>query len=451
MKINMPLKVEKIINKLEQCGYEAYAVGGCIRDSLLGRTPSDWDITTSALPDEVMQCFERTYATGIEHGTITVLLEDEAYEITTFRTEEGYTDFRRPDKVNFVRSLREDLKRRDFTINAMAYNKNAGLVDLFNGMEDMNNGIIRAVGDPIERFSEDALRILRAVRFAARLGFTMEKETSNGIAKCAPLISKISRERIREELSGILMSPNPDYVLKLEESGVLKFILPELSKCFETPQNNPYHIFNVGMHIMETLKSSPPDLFIRWAMLLHDTGKAYTRTTDSKNIDHFYGHDKVSLRIAERIMNEYKFDNERRKKVMLLVQMHDSKIQPQENAVRRILNKIGEENLRLLLKVKRADNMGKNLKKSFKDITELEKVEEVLDSVIQKNQCTSLRTLEIDGSSLMSLGIPKGPVIGRILNELLEKVIEKPELNNRTDLTKEAKIIFEGIKTDYNT
>ena len=450
MNIKMPIGVENILNKLERCGFEAYAVGGCVRDSILGRMPSDWDITTSALPNDVEKCFEKTYATGIEHGTITVLIDKESFEITTFRTEEGYTDFRRPDKVNFVRNLAEDLKRRDFTINAMAYNKTAGLVDLFNGAGDLKNGIIRAVGNPVERFSEDALRMLRAVRFAARLGFNIESETSDGICKCAPLISKISKERIREELSGILLSPNPNYIAKLYDLGVLQYILPDLSKCFETPQNNPYHIYDVGKHTMETLRNSAPDLCVRWAMLLHDTGKAYTRTTDSKNIDHFYGHDKISLKITEKVMNEFKFDNESKKKILLLVKLHDSKISPQEKAVRSAINKIGEENLRLLIAVKRADSLGKNIKKASKNIAELDVLEDVLNKVIQNNQCTSLKTLDIDGSFLISLGIPEGPVIGCILNKLLDKVIEAPELNNRASLSNEAIKIYDNIKVDLN-
>ena len=335
MEIKIPFRVEKIINALEEKGFEAYAVGGCIRDSIIGRLPSDWDIATSALPEEVSLCFNKTYATGILHGTITVIIEEQAFEVTTFRTEEGYSDFRRPDKVNFVRSLEEDLKRRDFTINAMAYNPTKGLIDLFDGAKDIKAGIIRSVGDPKERFSEDALRLLRAVRFAARLGFEIENITAEGIEACAKLITKISKERIREELTGILMSENPDYIERLYDYGVLNYILPELSKCFETPQNNPYHVFNVGKHTMEALRNSASDFCVRWAVMLHDLGKAYTRTTDNKNVDHFHGHEKISEKIAEKILTEYRFDNESKTIIKTLVKYHDRQILPEDKLVRR--------------------------------------------------------------------------------------------------------------------
>jgi len=446
MEIKIPEKVENIINTLEKKGFEAYAVGGCVRDSILGKAPSDWDITTSAQPHEVQANFDKTYTTGIKHGTVTVIIGNEAFEITTFRTEEGYSDFRRPDKVHFVTNLKEDLKRRDFTINAMAYSPSGGLFDFFDGVGDLDKRVIRAVGSPKERFSEDALRMLRAVRFAARLGFNIEGATAEGIRECALLIEKISRERIREELTGILMSQNPDYMEMLYKLGVLEFILPELSLCFETPQNNPYHAFNVGRHTMEALKNSEQDINVRWAVMLHDVGKAFTRTTDSKNIDHFHGHEKVSEKIAERVMDEYRFDNDSRRIVTALVRYHDRQILPEERAVRRILNKLGEKVLRLLLLVKRADNSGKNQEKQDKGIRAIERIDELLDEVIRKNQCTTLNTLEIKGGDLISMGLPPGPLVGKVLEIILDKVIDSPELNNHEQLIKEAQKILQNMK-----
>lgn len=446
MKIIIPNKVEKIINILEGKGFEAYAVGGCVRDSIMGRKPSDWDITTSALPHEVQANFDKTYTTGIKHGTVTIVIEDDAFEVTTFRTEEGYSDFRRPDKVHFVVNIKEDLKRRDFTINAMAYSPAQGIIDFFDGMGDLEERVIRAVGSPEERFSEDALRMLRAVRFAARLGFEIDSDTAKGIRECASLITKISRERIREELTGILMSQNPDYMERLYELGVLKYILPELSLCFETPQNNPYHAYNVGRHTMEALKNSEPDINVRWAVLLHDVGKAFTRTTDSKNIDHFHGHEKVSEEIARKVMDEYRFDNESKKIITLLVKYHDWQILPEEKAVRRILNKLGEKVLRLLLLVKRADNSGKNQEKQDKGTAAIDRIEVLLDEIIKNNQCTTLNSLEIKGSDLISLGMEPGPLVGQLLDMLLDKVIDNPELNNHEQLMKEAQIALKKLK-----
>jgi len=445
MEIKIPFNVEIIINILQEKGFDTYAVGGCIRDSIIGHTPSDWDIATSALPEEVGACFDKTYATGILHGTITVVIEGAAFEVTTFRTEEGYTDFRRPDKVNFVRSLEEDLKRRDFTINAMAYNPSKGLIDLFDGVTDIKARVIRAVGDPKERFFEDALRMLRAVRFAAKLGFEIEIQTAQGIVTCANLITKISKERIREELTGILMSQNPDFIEKLYDYGVLNYILPELSKCFETPQNNPYHVFNVGRHTMEALKNSAPDFYVRWAVMLHDIGKAFTRTTDNKRIDHFHGHEKISEKIAVEVLEEYKFDNESKKIIKMLVKYHDRQILPEGKLVRRVLNDLGENTLRLLILVKRADSAGKNRKKQDKGNASLDKLESILNEIIQKNQCTSLKDLNIKGDDLISIGVPTGPVIGQIINNLLEEVINSPELNEHTLLLEKAKKLWKTM------
>ena len=290
MKLTIPSNAEKILHILEENGYEAYVVGGCVRDSILGRTPDDWDITTSASPEQVKELFHRTVDTGLQHGTVTVLMDKEGYEVTTYRVDGDYEDGRHPKQVMFTSSLEEDLKRRDFTINAMAYHPVRGLVDLFHGMEDMQAKIIRCVGDPMERFHEDALRILRAVRFSAQLGFTIEKETKNGIRVLAPNLKCVSAERIQTELVKLLVSPHPDYLRVAYETGITKEFLPEFDRCMETEQNTPHHCYTVGEHILHSLMLVRPDKVLRLTMLLHDIAKPVMRKTDENGRDHFKMH-----------------------------------------------------------------------------------------------------------------------------------------------------------------
>ena len=273
MVFEIPQKVEIIINILEKAGYEAYAVGGCVRDALLGRTPNDWDITTSAKPEQVKALFHRTVDTGIAHGTVTVLLEKEGFEVTTYRVDGEYEDGRHPKEVTFTACLEEDLKRRDFTINAMAYNPRKGLVDLFEGQKDLENKVIRCVGDPLERFTEDALRIMRAVRFSAQLGFSLEEETRKALSVLAPNLKHVSAERIQVELVKLLVSPHPDYLRIAYEAGVTREFLPEFDRCMETPQNTPHHCYNVGEHILHSLLYVRADKVLRLTMLLHDIDK----------------------------------------------------------------------------------------------------------------------------------------------------------------------------------
>ena len=275
VRIQIPEHAREVIATLQNAGYEAYVVGGCVRDSILGRVPQDWDITTSARPEEVKALFHRTIDTGIRHGTVTVMMDKEGYEVTTYRIDGVYEDGRHPREVTFTPSLREDLKRRDFTINAMAYNEEEGLVDLFGGMEDIEGGVIRCVGNAAERFNEDALRILRAVRFSAQLGYGIEEETGRAIRELAENLKRISAERIQAELIKLLVSPHPDTLRVAYEMGITKVILPEFDRCMETPQNHPHHCYSVGEHLLVALQTVEPRKELRLVMLLHDIGKIF--------------------------------------------------------------------------------------------------------------------------------------------------------------------------------
>ena len=339
MKISLPEKVNRIIQVLQSHGYEAYAVGGCVRDSILGRVPDDWDITTSATPEETKSLFFKTFDTGIEHGTVTVLMDKEAFEVTTYRVDGKYEDSRHPSEVTFTRNLKEDLLRRDFTINAMAYNDKEGLVDIFGGMQDLEHKIIRCVGDARARFGEDALRILRAVRFAAQLGFTIEEETQKGIEELAPNLANISAERIQVELIKMLTSPNPCMIRKAYELGITKVILPELDRMMETEQETPHHRYTVGEHTIHALANIRDDKVLRLTMLFHDVAKPLMKTMDEGGIAHFKMHDVKGAELTKQILKRLKFDNDTMNKVVKLVQYHDYRMPAEPKNVRRAMQK----------------------------------------------------------------------------------------------------------------
>ena len=343
MKIALPRKVMMIINNLQLHGYEAFAVGGCVRDSILARRPEDWDITTSARPEEIKKLFRRTVDTGIEHGTVTVLIGKDSFEVTTYRVDGAYEDSRHPKEVRFTSRLEEDLQRRDFTINAMAYNDEVRLVDVFGGMKDLNHHLIRCVGDPRERFSEDALRILRAVRFSAQLNFPIETETADAVRELAPTLEKISAERIQTELVKLLVSPHPERIQDAYELGITKVILPEWDTMVGVEQNTPHHKYDVAQHTLHALKNVKRDKILRLTMLFHDMGKPSMRTTDENGRDHFKGHALVSEEIARKVMRRLKFDNETVKKVSRLVCYHDYRVEATPENVRRAMNRIGVE------------------------------------------------------------------------------------------------------------
>lgn len=435
LNISVPENVRHILDVLRENGHQAYIVGGCIRDCIIGSEPGDWDIATDALPQRVKQLFSKTADTGIKHGTVTVLLDGTGYEVTTYRIDGEYHDFRKPESVSFTSSITEDLSRRDFTVNAMAYNPAEGLIDPFGGMEDINARIIRTVGDPDKRFNEDALRMLRAVRFSAQLGFAIEESTLASITDNHRLIENISAERVRDELTKTLVSDNPLRFSLLGDTQLINYTLPEFEPCFRTEQNNPYHAYNVAEHTLRSVSNIEKNKVLRWTMLFHDMGKPGARTTDEKGIDHFYNHQQLSVKLARAAMLRLRFDNRSMDRILLLVKCHDMHIKAEPRSVRKAMSRMGDA-FEDLLKVIEADKKAQNpalLKERNEKFRELW---EIYREVREKGQCTSLKELAVDGDDLIALGIRPGKEIKELLNSLLEKVIEKPELNDRYTLLK---------------
>ncbi len=434
MQIRLPDKVKRMIEILTAAGYEAYAVGGCVRDSVLGRTPNDWDITTSARPEETKRLFARTVDTGIRHGTVTVLMDRESFEVTTYRIDGVYEDARHPKDVTFTASLEEDLRRRDFTINAMAYNDESGLVDCFGGMRDIELGVIRCVGDAKERFTEDALRMLRAVRFSAQLGYEIAEETRAAIRRLAPNLQRISAERIQAELVKLVTSAHPDDLRVAYETGITAQILPEFDLCMRTAQNNPHHCYSVGEHILHSLPAVPPDKVLRLGMLFHDIGKPQTRTVDEDGITHNKGHAAVGEKMTRDILRRLKFDNDTIDKVTKIVRFHDQEISPTDSGVRRAVNRMGEDIFPLLFYVKRADVSAQSDYQREEKLRRIAYIEELYQGICRRKECLGLRDLAVSGSDLIALGIPAGRQIGILLKELLELVLEEPARNTREEL-----------------
>ena len=434
MKLTIPVNAEKILRVLEKQGFEAFIVGGCVRDSILGRRPDDWDITTSARPEQVKALFRRTVDTGVKHGTVTVLMDKESYEVTTYRIDGEYEDGRHPKEVAFTASLEEDLKRRDFTINAMAYHPDRGLVDLFHGMDDIRAEIIRCVGNPLERFGEDALRILRAVRFSAQLGFSIEAETKTGIEELAPNLKLVSAERIQTELVKLLVSPHPDYFLTAYETGITRQFLPEFDACMETGQNTPHHCLSVGLHTLQSLLNIRPDKVLRLTMLLHDIGKPAVKKTDENGRDHFKMHGPAGEKMASAILRRLKFDNDTISKVCRLIRWHDDRPAPDMCSVRRAVNRIGEDIFPLYLEVQRADMLAQSTYKREEKAARLEGVNECYRKILEEGQCVSLKSMAVKGRDLIAAGYAPGPELGEILDRLLEHVLEHPEDNEKDRL-----------------
>lgn len=434
MKIELPNKVSMIINNLQLHGHEAFVVGGCVRDSILCRKPQDWDITTSARPEDIKKLFARTVDTGIEHGTVTVMVGREGFEVTTYRTDGLYEDSRRPKDVTFTLSLEEDLKRRDFTINAMAYNDETRLVDVFGGMHDLNHHLVRCVGNPMERFSEDALRILRAVRFSAQLACPIEEKTAEAIRELAWTLEKISAERIQVELVKLITSDHPELIEDAYELGITKIILPEWDFMEGVRQNTPHHKYDVAKHTIEALKNTKKDKILRLTMLFHDMGKPQMKTTDDQGIDHFKSHALVSEEIARKVLRRLKFDNETVKKVTRLVCYHDYRVDPTPPNVRRAMNRIGIELFPYYLAVRMADVKAQSAYKRRDKIENIIEMREIYQETLIKGHCVTPRQLAVTGKDLMGLGMQPGRQMGSVLNELLELVIDEPELNTSEKL-----------------
>lgn len=443
MTIKLPNDVKYIIDVLQGAGFEAYAVGGCVRDTILGKEPDDWDITTSAKPPEIKALFKVTIDTGIQHGTVTVLRNHIGYEVTTYRIDGVYEDSRHPKEVTFTANLKEDLLRRDFTINAMAYNDTEGLIDEYGGMEDIRDGIIRCVGVAKERFTEDALRMMRAVRFSAQLGYKIEEETGKAIKALHKNLANISAERINTELTKLLISDNPDYIRKAYELGITSVVLPEFDRCMECKQNNPHHIYNVGEHTIQSMKATENDKVLRYTMLFHDMGKPVCKVTDEEGKDHFHGHDVVSGELAHSIMKRLRFDNDTLFKVEKLVRNHDRYIETDKKAVRRAINKVGEELFPLLLMVKEADIGAQSDYKYEEKMEKLEKLWQLYDEINEAGDAVTLKQLKVTGRDIIALGVSPGPHIGNILERLLNLVIDDPSKNNSDILLEEAKKYIE--------
>jgi len=439
MKIDLPAKVTFIINNLHLHGHEAYAVGGCVRDSILARKPEDWDITTSARPEEIKRLFRRTIDTGIAHGTVTVLVGRDAFEVTTYRVDGVYEDHRRPKEVTFTKLLEEDLKRRDFTINAMAYNDQERLVDLYGGMRDLNHHLIRCVGDPKERFTEDALRILRAVRFSAQLGFPVEPQTAQAAKEMAVDLKHVSAERIQVELVKLLTSKHPEMIGEAYRLGITDVILPEFNAMVRVEQNTPYHKYDVAIHTLYTLRAVKADKILRLTMLFHDMGKPKVKTTDAKGRDHFKGHTLVSEEIARTVMKRLKFDNDTIKKVTKLICFHDYYIQATPKSVRRAMNRVGVDLFPYYLAVQLADLKAKSDYKKRAMLENLIEIRNIYRTILEENQCVTMEQLAVSGRDLMELGMKPGPELGKMLRELLEVAIDFPQHNNKTFLCAYAK------------
>ncbi len=450
MKIQMPEAANYIIQTLMAHGYEAYIVGGCVRDSVLGRTPQDWDITTSATPEQTKALFRRTIDTGIEHGTVTIMMDHVGYEVTTYRVDGKYEDHRRPKEVTFTASLLEDLKRRDFTINAMAYNEQEGLVDIFGGAEDLRRGIIRCVGVPQERFDEDALRILRAVRFAAQLDFEIEAKTRQAIREKAEFLRDISAERIQVELTKLITSDHPERIIDAYELGITAIVLPEFDTMMETPQHTVYHKYDVGRHTVAVMQNIDATPILRWAALLHDSAKPECRTTDEQGVDHFYGHPKAGKAIARRVLRRMKLDNDTIQRVERLVEWHDFGLDGTvtKKTLRRALNRMGPDLFDDYAKLRRADMLGQSDYMQEKKQQDYQHLLEMYREIREAQECLLIRDLKLDGKDLIAMGVQPGPDMGKILNDLLQQVLEEPQLNTKEKLKELVQIKWLKDKTE---
>lgn len=470
MKMQLPDSVSYIIGKLEEQGYEAFAVGGCVRDAMLGREPEDWDITTSARPEEIKSVFRKTIDTGIQHGTVTVMIDHVGYEVTTYRIDGEYEDGRHPKEVSFTTNLRMDLERRDFTINAMAYNDTVGLVDEFDGVGDLQRKVIRCVGDAGQRFDEDALRMLRAVRFSGQLGFEIEQNTRQAIVERAANLEKISAERIRVELTKLLVSKEAGRLRIAYETGMTAVFLPELDVMMTCDQKNSHHIYTVGEHTIKGIEwinvffqseklwkstelsddtkkwieevccnlSKKQHLMLVTAMLFHDIAKPSAMELDEEGIGHFYGHPQQGAQMTKDIMKKLTFDNETTDVVKRLVTWHDCRIEPSKKAVRRAASKIGSDIMKMTFLVQYADILAQNPALLSGKLESLQKITALYDEIEKAKQPLSIKDLAINGKDLIQAGVKPGPAMGDILQSLLEMVLEEPEKNTREVLLEEV-------------
>ena len=443
MKINLPSYVNLAINQLENLGFEAYIVGGCVRDSLLGKIPHDWDIATSATPDEMLKVFSKfkTVETGLKHGTITVLIDGNNLEITTFRRDGTYLDSRRPDSVTFSKELKEDLSRRDFTINAMAYNEKSSIIDIFGGIADLESRVIRAVGEADKRFSEDALRIMRCLRFSSVLGFEVESKTMLAANNKRKLLRNISHERIRDELKNLVCGKNAENVLR-ERSETIFEIMPELKIMSTCAQESRYHIYNVWEHSLHAMSAIPAEPNLRLAALLHDCGKSACKTFDKNGSAHFYGHAKKSMDIAEIILKRLRFSNREIDCILSLIKYHSEILPISEKRIKKIISKLGENAFFDLLMLIRADISAQSSDLFEERSIQIDECLKTAKMIIASSACLSLKDLAINGNDLIELGFAKDKKLGETLNIILNLVLENRAENDRAVLLKIAKAML---------
>lgn len=441
MIVTISENAKAIIRLLLDNGFDAYAVGGCVRDSLMKREVGDVDIASSAAPYELEKLLSENgikyVETGIKHGTVTAVIHHEPFEITTFRSDGDYADNRHPNSVEFIRDIDTDLARRDFTMNAIAYNEERGIVDLYGGQQDIDNRLIRAVGNADRRFKEDALRIMRALRFASVLGFDIEESTKKAIFDNKELLKYIAVERLLTELKKLILGNNVEKVL-LEYRDVIAVIIPELMPCFDYPQNTKWHIYDVYTHIVKSVALCPKKDYIRLAMLFHDIGKPYTRTVDSKGADHFKGHPVKSAEIASQILKRFKVSNDLYYKVIKLIEVHDFYIRLNKPNIKHWLNDLGEELTFDYIDVKIADLSSHNLDLSKEEIDTLYLIKRLTEEIIENAEPYKISDLKINGSIIQSLGY-SGKQIAAVLDYLLEEVIQDPSKNNEGSLIRLAK------------
>lgn len=430
-----PREGDILLQTLKNAGFEAYYVGGCVRDMILGAEPKDWDICTDATPSEMKECFSRyrTVDTGLKHGTLTVLVEEVPFEVTTYRIDGEYSDYRRPDRVEFSRKLEDDLSRRDFTINAMAYHPRGKLVDRFGGREDLSAGVIRCVGEPQVRFGEDALRIMRALRFASRFDFEVEEQTREGIFARVHLLEKIAVERIRVEFDGFLQGAGVRRIGE-EYRNIIGQIIPEVIPMFDLDQKNPYHAYDVWEHTLRVVENSPSNRVSRLTAFFHDIGKPSTKMVDPDGWGHFYGHEKISVELAHQVMNRLKYDNTTKENVLTLVQYHGIVFHPTEKYARKLLRRWGEDLLFLLIEQSLADVKAQHSRYTPERVERIEAFRRAVDVVLEKSQCFALKDLAVNGNDLLRMGIPQGKEIGKYLDILLERVIEGDVKNEKCAL-----------------
>ena len=445
-KIELTEAVAFIIEKLESDGFSAYAVGGAVRDSVLGLTPEDWDIATSALPEQTKEVFKGfpVLETGIKHGTVTVIVENRPYEVTAYRKESGYSDNRHPDKVEFVGDISEDLSRRDFTVNSLAYNKKSGIIDLYGGLSDIENKVIRTVGRAEERFSEDALRILRAVRFSSKLGFEIESETLEQAVKLRKNLKNVSAERIFSEFIKTLCGKAVMNAL-LSYREIIAEIVPEIRLCFDFEQHSSWHLYDVYEHIVRSVAVIKPVRELRTAMFFHDIKKPSVFFTKNGE-GHFYGHADLSADAADKILRRLKAPNAFREKVVFLVKNHDKPFSETSFKLKKLLNAYGEEGFFELCEVKRADSAAQGTEKALTELQKTKATEEKVKEIIKSGECYSVKTLEINGDDLKEIGFC-GKDIGEEINELLNLVMSEPKLNEKTKLKGLAEKRFKGLKS----